>query len=548
MCLLNSPYRPFHCFRRLTVMVLAVATLMLQTAAAETAAIDPKNSGSDFYQGSYSLGFAFTVLSPVTVTALGFYDAGKNGLNAPHQVGIYDGSCNLLASAVVAPGDTLVGSFRYHAISPVVLGPGKYYAAAVTNNNDPYLIFVNSLEADSRLTFGGFVIHSYGGDSSLACPNGPGADPSFKGDFGPNFLISDTANTPSGATPTPTGTKRASVCKLFCNRTGVGGSNPDGLNTADCTVTVADKSGASGLIPTGTVKFTATDGFLPGAGECGLAKTTRTSSCNFQLSIPSVPPFPIGVRFPIGVEYPGDGIFGPCSEGHHLIVLTCVDGGKEDDPATCKSPSGVNTKGKPKIEANAVIHALVECGGNKATPSPAGKQELCIVDGKYSTTLALTLVGMSGENFLKLGAAITAQDISKFPALKFIRDAKSKYNAGELSLILSSLTDIEKLLKGKRTSIEVGGKSSVSQARRVGTRNRARIVTTFDVGNLKAKVPSGTIAEKTVKVPKKTRQLFAILQRLEISEIPVALEFTVKRSDIPKKKVKGEETVNFTLE
>lgn len=349
---------------------------------------------------------------------------------------------------------------------------------------------------------------------------------------------------PPSASPTPSSGKRASACTLFCNRTGLGGFTPDGLNTADCYATVADgKSKESGLIPTGTVTFTATDGFLPATGQCQLVQTTQVASCNFQLSIPSVPPFPIGVRFPIGFQFAGDSTFDPCTAGHHLLVASCLGSTTPDGDPACTKSVGLNTKDKPKFNASGVLKALVECGGNLATPTPADKQELCIVDGKYSTTLALTLVGLTGDQFNKIAAAITAGDIKKFPALKFIKDAGKKYNTGELTLILSNLADINKLLKGKRTSIEVGGRSF--RALRPRDRRKASITTSFSMGTLAARVKAGTITEKSVKAPKETRQFLSILSRIGITNVPVTVTFTAKRTDVPKKKVKN--TVTFDM-
>jgi hypothetical protein len=270
----------------------------------------------------------------------------------------------------------------------------------------------------------------------------------------------------------------------------------------------------------------------------------QSASCNFQLSIPQVPPFPIGVRFPIGIEYPGDDNFDGCSDGHHLLITGCFEVNADEDK--CMKSVGVNSKDKAKLDAKGVIGALVECGGDKATPSPAGKQELCIVDGQYSTTLNLTLQGLTGAQFLKLAAAITDRDVKKFPALKFIKDAPKKYNSGELTLILSSLSDINKLLKGKKTSIEAGGARIIEAAAKKNSRPRA--VTTFSAGKLSAKVPVGTIAEKSVKVPKETRQLLSILKRGGITGVQVTVKFSAKRTDTPKKKVKSSSTFTVSLE
>ena len=60
-----------------------------------------------------------------TVKYLGFFDYQGDGLTETHDVGIYDPAGNLLASATVLPGDPLIGHFRWVAVSPIVLDPGR---------------------------------------------------------------------------------------------------------------------------------------------------------------------------------------------------------------------------------------------------------------------------------------------------------------------------------------------------------------------------------------------------------------------------------------
>jgi hypothetical protein len=119
----------------------------------------------------------------------------------------------------------LVGSFRYHAITPITLTAGKsYYAAAVTGT-DAYLGFA-TLTIDPSITFLGFAIF---GDtqttSSLQCPNGVASLPGFPGDFGPGFLIGSsnlvTPKTPLTDPPTVTVEARK-VTLTFTAFSGVG--------------------------------------------------------------------------------------------------------------------------------------------------------------------------------------------------------------------------------------------------------------------------------------------------------------------------------------
>lgn len=85
-----------------------------------------------------SLGFLFSTNSSVTVTSLGYFDAGQDGFAVAHTVGIYDDCGNLVTSITLdaGTGDTLDGDFRYHSITPVVLAAGKTYTLAATTGGD----------------------------------------------------------------------------------------------------------------------------------------------------------------------------------------------------------------------------------------------------------------------------------------------------------------------------------------------------------------------------------------------------------------------------
>ncbi len=81
-----------------------------------------------------TLGWSFTVTSPIEVTSLGFYDSGLDGLSEPHLVGIWDDSEQLLRSSEIAAGDgnPLVGRYRYSAIQPILLTTGHTYVIGAT--------------------------------------------------------------------------------------------------------------------------------------------------------------------------------------------------------------------------------------------------------------------------------------------------------------------------------------------------------------------------------------------------------------------------------
>src|SRR6185437_4831895 len=73
-----------------------------------------------------TIGFQFRTLETVSVSALGYYDDGGDGLLTPHNVGIFDSNGVLQAATFLTSGTTtpLVGQFRYQDITPVLLPAG----------------------------------------------------------------------------------------------------------------------------------------------------------------------------------------------------------------------------------------------------------------------------------------------------------------------------------------------------------------------------------------------------------------------------------------
>jgi hypothetical protein len=91
---------------------------------------------------SLTLGFQFVTEGPLSITSLGYYDDGGNGLSTSHIVGIFDAGGTLLVSATVSAGtvDPLVGNFRYINIAPFVIQGGRQFTVAATTGgpSDPW--------------------------------------------------------------------------------------------------------------------------------------------------------------------------------------------------------------------------------------------------------------------------------------------------------------------------------------------------------------------------------------------------------------------------
>jgi len=101
----------------------------------------------------YSLGFEFSVSSPVTVTALGYNYFGVP-LNLSHDVGIYTSGGTLLTSATVTNASTVFNGYLYTPVTPIVLGAGDYVIAGTTLGlNDGWIYQATSVVGASGLAF-----------------------------------------------------------------------------------------------------------------------------------------------------------------------------------------------------------------------------------------------------------------------------------------------------------------------------------------------------------------------------------------------------------
>ncbi len=139
-------------------------------------------------------GFRFTVgATNLTVTDLGFFDQGGNGLGEAHAVGIYDvGSQQLIVSATLPAGTeaALDGAFRYVPLAtPGTLTANTTYVAVAyrTTAVDGVAYQVSNLKVSPLLTYNSNVAAN--GSEQLAFCNTPfNNNPNSW--FGPNFKVS----------------------------------------------------------------------------------------------------------------------------------------------------------------------------------------------------------------------------------------------------------------------------------------------------------------------------------------------------------------------
>ncbi|TRW17142.1 PEPxxWA-CTERM sorting domain-containing protein [Glacieibacterium frigidum] len=127
-------------------VALAAALLAAAPVAAVTQVYDtaPTTPGTQAWGGT--LGLDFTVNTQVTVTSLGTFDSGKDGITNNIFVGIFNlANGQLVAPAVNFNGTANAGGTAYvsQAVSSIVLAAGNYQLAAWGYNLGADLNFNN---------------------------------------------------------------------------------------------------------------------------------------------------------------------------------------------------------------------------------------------------------------------------------------------------------------------------------------------------------------------------------------------------------------------
>ena len=193
--------------RQLACAGVALATAIGFGFCAANAAtvLQTANSGGAGNQIFSGVGLEFTVNSPITVSALGFYDVGLGVITGPLTADLMTAGGSILASQTFtnASGSLVNGGYLFESISPVVLAAGNYYLMGYGPQD--YTWEHNSFFDNIPDTFdtgGGavsFVQSVWGGGSDPA-----GTPPSsFPGPSNPNFFSSANMQF-SAAVPEPT--------------------------------------------------------------------------------------------------------------------------------------------------------------------------------------------------------------------------------------------------------------------------------------------------------------------------------------------------------
>lgn len=271
-----------------TIVAVLVAFLISSAVsgvqATTVAAVQTANGSSVNWRGtiganqSATIGWSFTVgAQDVELDALGFYDDGADGNVDAHAVGVWTSAGALLAQATVSAGtaSTLVGSYRYAAVTPVTLLAGQTYVIGTYfgpvvdlcsgSACGDVLLYSGSETYNPRISFAqSRQTIAVAGAGSLAFPN---VDAGVaQGFFGPNFLLA--------ADTTPD-------AFAFTAQTGVARSSTVTSNT----ITVAGIDAPSAISIVGGTYSINGGGYVSGAGTVSNGDTVtvrQTSSGSFS--------------------------------------------------------------------------------------------------------------------------------------------------------------------------------------------------------------------------------------------------------------------------
>src|SRR5438045_5298396 len=134
--------------------VALVAWSPLQTRA-DTIAFSVSSSSSIIFGDNTTLGYAFTVSSPISVTSLGLFDFQNDGLAQSHAVTIWTSTGTQLLQLTISAGTgaTLTDGFRYVSIAPFLLVPGTYTIGGFYAGNSDSSLDAASITGASGLSY-----------------------------------------------------------------------------------------------------------------------------------------------------------------------------------------------------------------------------------------------------------------------------------------------------------------------------------------------------------------------------------------------------------
>lgn len=175
----------------LVLLAAALFSLSASVVKADTLGVSftsPNSASTQNNGGGYSLGYEFTVNNAITINGLGYFNYG--GFLEAHEVGLYNSTGTLLASATVTNAGTQEGFFTFTSIADLILDAGQTYQVMGTSGfQDPYTWDTVGFMTDSSITFVGDRFTS---GNTLAF--GLASNGSPNGFFGGNIRIAEQAS------------------------------------------------------------------------------------------------------------------------------------------------------------------------------------------------------------------------------------------------------------------------------------------------------------------------------------------------------------------
>lgn len=122
-------------------MIFSVFLLAGASARAEFAVVQLITNVGGGGAGHPAIGWEFTLVRPIRITKLGYFDAHFDGLETSHELGIFSVTTESLVttasieagvSAPIEGAHVAGGGFRYVSAPSVVLTPGTNYIIAAT--------------------------------------------------------------------------------------------------------------------------------------------------------------------------------------------------------------------------------------------------------------------------------------------------------------------------------------------------------------------------------------------------------------------------------
>jgi hypothetical protein len=182
-----------------TGIAVVVLTMVAQYAQATPVLSFNTATGGSGNNQNQSVGWQFDVLSPITVTGLGWFDENADGLSTGHTVGIWNPGGTLLQSVALPAGTgaALDGQFRTIMFAPLLLSPGVGYIVGGEN----FSTNTDRLAADVSFTINpavSFFDATFSGiGSGFTRPTLFSVSDS--GFFGPSFSVSSATAVPEPA-------------------------------------------------------------------------------------------------------------------------------------------------------------------------------------------------------------------------------------------------------------------------------------------------------------------------------------------------------------